>query len=289
MEGADVSWLQDRLTAAGLRTPESGTFDPATDQSVRDFQKIHHLKVDGVVGPATRSALEDVPVISQSKSEAAIQPMPSVPQSAVLSAQGSGGGSSSPSARPIGGDAAADIKRHISSEVHSAVQQIQSSMRETPGVPVGVRPSLIHRALKGTQKSRRLLLKHLVRGHPGWAAALSALLMILTEARDALAWFAAGPFSQAIKPIIPIVPSNLPSLPKSSADVPRFVEQGHSYLQTLAASVPNEWLFRARIAALVLIRYALFRLLARRVDVNALEHELEEAQVLVSDAQAAAK
>jgi hypothetical protein len=189
-------------------------------------------------------------------------------------------------ARPIGGDATTDIKQHISAEVHSAVQQIQSSLRDNQGLPVGVRPSLIHRALKGTQKSRRLLLKHLVKGHPGWAAGLSALLLILTEARDALAWFVAGPFTQAINPMIP---SNLPSLPKSSADVPRFVAQGHSYLQTLAASVPNEWLFRARIAALVLIGYALFRLLARRVDVNALEHELEEAQVLASDVRAVVK
>jgi hypothetical protein len=210
--------------------------------------------------------------------------MPAVPQSSVLSAQSSSVGAGS--ARAVGGDASADIKRHISSEVHAAVQQIQSSIRDSQGVSVGARPSLIHRALKGTQKSRRLLLKHLVKGHPGWAAGLSALLLILTEARDALAWFAAGPFSQAIKPIIP---TNLPTLPQTSADVPRFVAQGHSYLQTLAASVPNEWLFRARIGALVLIGYALFRLLARRVDVNAIEHELEEAQVLASDVQAAAK
>ncbi len=286
MTGTDVSWLQDRLTAAGLRTPETGTFDAVTEQSVRDFQKIHHLKVDGVVGPATRSALEDVPVISQSKSEAAIQPMPAVPQSSVSSTQSSAAGSTSATTRPIGGDAAADIKRHISSEVHSAVQQLQSSLRDDQRLPPGARPSLIQRALRGTQKSRGLLLKHLVKGHPGWAAALSTLLLILTETRDALAWFAAGPFTQAIRPIIP---SNLPSLPQSSADVPRFVAQGHGYLQTLAASVPNEWLFRTRIAALVLVGYALFRLLARRVDVNALEHELEEAHVLATDVQAAAK
>jgi hypothetical protein len=217
--------------------------------------------------------------------------MPAVPQSSVLTAQSSAGGTTPGTVRPIGGEAAADIKRHISSEMRSAVQQIQGSIRDghnqlVTRIPAGARPSLIQRALQGTQKSRRLLLKHLVKGHPGWAAGLSALLLILTEARDALAWFAAGPFSQAIKPIIP---SNLPALPQSSADVPRFVSQGHSYLQTLAASVPNEWLFRIRIAALVLIGYALFRLLARRVDVNALEHELEEAQMLVTDVRAAAK
>jgi len=285
MTGADVIWLQHRLTTAGLRTSASGAFDSATDDSVRAFQKDRHLTPDGVVGPATRAALEDVPVIAQSKSDAAIEPMPAVAQPSSRTTQPLAT-DSAVTTRPIGGDPTADIKRHVTQEVHSAVQQIQSSMRDghtvLPSGP-GLKRSLVHRALRGMP--HRLLVNKILKGHPGWAAGLSGLLLILTEARDALAWVQAGPFSQLVQPIIP----NLPKFPQSSADAPRFFSQCYDYLHVVAASVPNEWLFRARIAALVLVGYALYRLLARRVDVNALEQELAEAQLLVTDMQTVAK
>ncbi len=62
LTGADVSWLQERLERAGLAVKESGIFDEATDQAVRAFQQSHDLKADGVVGPVTRGALEDLSV-----------------------------------------------------------------------------------------------------------------------------------------------------------------------------------------------------------------------------------
>ena len=280
MTGADVIWLQHRLTTAGFKTSASGTFDSNTDQEVRAFQKAHHLAPDGVVGPATRTALEDIPVIAQSKSDAAIEPMPAVAQPS-SAAQTIATGET----RPIGGDATADIKRHITTEVHSAVRQIQSSRQGTDGQSAlrSSKRSIVHRTLQAMP--RKLLVNKVLKGHPGWAAGLSALLLILTEARDALAWVQAGPFSAVIPPGIP----NLPALPKSSADLPAFFAQCANYLHGIAASVPNEWLFRVRIAALVLIGYALYRLLARRVDVTALEQELANAQLLVTDLQVAGK
>jgi chitosanase len=290
MTGADVIWLQHRLTTAGFKTTASGAFDSNTDASVRAFQKDRRMTPDGVVGPATRTALEDIPVTAQAKSGAAIEPMPPVAQPPAATVDMTAANQAAQT-RPIGGDATADIKRHITTEVHSAVQQIQSTMRggtvqPTFSVPAGSgsKRSVVHRALQGVP--HKLLVNRVLKGHPGWAAGFSALLLILTEARDALAWVQAGPFSGVIPPGIP---TNLPVLPKSSADVPSFLRQGADYLHSFAASVPNEWLFRVRIAALVLIGYALYRLLARRVDVTALEQELAQAQLLVTDMQVATK
>ena len=82
MTGPDVSWLQERLTLAGIRVADSGTFDAPTDAAVRAFQTANDLKADGVVGPVTRSALEDIPVIAPAPSQtlSETEPMPAVSQ-----------------------------------------------------------------------------------------------------------------------------------------------------------------------------------------------------------------
>ncbi|MFG2841037.1 peptidoglycan-binding protein [Streptomyces zaomyceticus] len=57
--GADVKRLQRSLTAALGRTVEiDGSFGPSTAQAVRGFQSSRSLTVDGVVGPATWTALQ---------------------------------------------------------------------------------------------------------------------------------------------------------------------------------------------------------------------------------------
>lgn len=56
-EGADVSALQYLLTAHGVTTGVDGDFGPGTDSSVRSFQSSRGLTADGIVGPATWSAL----------------------------------------------------------------------------------------------------------------------------------------------------------------------------------------------------------------------------------------
>ncbi|HVM94924.1 MAG TPA: peptidoglycan-binding protein, partial [Candidatus Acidoferrales bacterium] len=76
MTGPDVVWLQERLTRANIRVTASGTFDSITDAAVRNFQDAHSLKVDGIVGPVTRSALEDISVAT--KSAVTDEPMPAV-------------------------------------------------------------------------------------------------------------------------------------------------------------------------------------------------------------------
>ncbi|MGA2074733.1 MAG: peptidoglycan-binding protein [Terriglobia bacterium] len=57
MQGDQVRALQQALTNAGVPVTLDGTFGTSTDAAVRQFQQQKGLTVDGVVGPATRSAL----------------------------------------------------------------------------------------------------------------------------------------------------------------------------------------------------------------------------------------
>ena len=55
--GEEVSQVQAALVALGYSTSVDGRFGPATAQAVRAFQTSSGLTDDGVVGPATLSAL----------------------------------------------------------------------------------------------------------------------------------------------------------------------------------------------------------------------------------------
>jgi len=57
LRGDDVTEVQRALTAAGFATDPDGVFGKGTDENVQAFQRAHGLKPDGIVGPATRSAL----------------------------------------------------------------------------------------------------------------------------------------------------------------------------------------------------------------------------------------
>lgn len=55
--GEDVRAVQNALRAAGFRVRASGLFNKATKRQVKRFQNAKGLVADGIVGPATRSAL----------------------------------------------------------------------------------------------------------------------------------------------------------------------------------------------------------------------------------------
>ena len=57
-QGPDVRRLQRTLSGLGLMTAaEDGHFGRVTEGAVRDFQRSHGLRDDGVLGPQTAAAL----------------------------------------------------------------------------------------------------------------------------------------------------------------------------------------------------------------------------------------
>ena len=56
--GPAVTWLRDSLAVIDARyassNPRSDIFDAELDQLVRDFQRDHHLDIDGVAGQHTQ-------------------------------------------------------------------------------------------------------------------------------------------------------------------------------------------------------------------------------------------
>ncbi len=60
MSGADVRVLQHQLSRAGMRTPVVGFFGRRTHRSVRRFQRVYGLRVDGVVGSGDVGTLRRV-------------------------------------------------------------------------------------------------------------------------------------------------------------------------------------------------------------------------------------
>jgi len=56
-KGEKVKTVQQLLSGAGFQVDADGDFGPATESAVQRYQKAHNLTVDGIVGPATWTAL----------------------------------------------------------------------------------------------------------------------------------------------------------------------------------------------------------------------------------------
>ena len=59
-KGDRVKELQTKLNKLGYNLAVDGSFGPATDNAVKDFQKKYGLTVDGIVGPNTTKKLDEV-------------------------------------------------------------------------------------------------------------------------------------------------------------------------------------------------------------------------------------
>lgn len=59
-QGPYVLEVQELLNDLfGAQLVKDGVFGPLTEEAVRDFQRVNHLTVDGIVGPETTAALQD--------------------------------------------------------------------------------------------------------------------------------------------------------------------------------------------------------------------------------------
>lgn len=326
MTGPDVVWVQERLTRAGIRVTASGTFDSITDAAVRNFQDAHSLKVDGIVGPVTRSALEDISVAT--KNAVTDEPMPAVAvaeQAAVKSTPARDNAPApsppppkksppppepeptpapapppAPSPRPArtapppqppppqsdGDDPVGDIKRHVSTEVRASVDAMKRTLRDeheklTQRVTSTVQDEVsdVLAAVRGHVAAQgKAVLKDIAGGRPIIPAVVSGVTLLFTETRDFFSWKEA----QTATPSEPTTETPIASsapVPETTAPatVPTTVDhttpaapsddtiaQIYTYVHKFAAWIPNEWVFRLRIFAVVLIAYAIFRLWQRR-------------------------
>ncbi len=69
-QGEEIAEIQDQLVLLGYDVMADGAFGVATVEAIKDFQKSCGIKVDGLIGPATYSALlgKEMPEITHGAS-----------------------------------------------------------------------------------------------------------------------------------------------------------------------------------------------------------------------------
>ncbi len=275
MTGADVSWLQQRLGQAGIHVTATGSFDQQTEAAVRAFQESHDLVADGLVGPVTRAALEDLAVTAPSGSPEADQPMPSVartfPVAVVQPIPATAIAPLPPTVAPVPvlpADAVADIKQHVSTEVRTGIESLRQSIRDVSGA--GAQPAPAGAPKPPPGMTLQPLLSN---ARPLAAAGLSVIVLAFSQIRDALVWITGLPG-------VPSTPSAVHGAPPPPSPNP-FI-QAYQAVQAFAASLPSEWVYRIRIIGLALLCYVLYRLIARHFDIRKLQREIQAGEQLES-------
>ncbi len=161
-------------------------------------------------------------------------------------------------------DAVADIKQHVSNEI----QNVKNSIDEQQAKIV---QNLLSGNVQGTlaqiDQNRTLIQRVFSDGRGFLAAFLSLLTLILTEAHDLFAWpNTAGPgqapqlstahgAAQAAGPAQGVY--------QFMGGARDWATQAYVAVHNFAATIPNDWVFRARAVALALIGYAVWRFAKR--------------------------
>jgi chitosanase len=291
MTGPDVTWLQQRLTLAGIHSAESGTFDAATVTAVKAFQTQHDLKADGVVGPVTRSALEDIPLVTPAKSltPAAAEPMPAVvvPKPAPAPATATVTVQTTTTAPAATGDVTTAIKEHVTAQVNTGVAAVQKTIVDSHQQIVSLVQPTAKSApqkkapLATAQEVTTVLSTVSLSGRPILAAAGSLLILLFAEIRDSIAWVTSGLSKDLAYVHVP----PFPALPHSPQDAQRFFAESYVYVHALLASIPNEWIFRIRVVAILLVFYALYRLRKAHLSLSNIQQRVSQVQGDISTAK----
>ena len=165
------------------------------------------------------------------------------------------------------------MKRTLRDEHEKLTQRVTSTVQdEVSDVLTAVRDRV---AVQG-----KAVIKDIAAGRPIIATVLSGATLLVTEGRDFFSWKEAqtttpttaqgspetvtAPTTPVTAPTAPVnapAPVDQTTAPAPSSDT---LAQVYDYIHKIAASIPNEWIFRARIFAFALIAYAIFRLWQRR-------------------------
>ena len=291
MTGPDVAWLQQRLTLAGIHIAENGAFDAATDTAVKAFQTTHDLKADGVVGPVTRSALEDIPLITPAKvADAGNKRTDAGCCRSQTGARAGCGSGYSPNNDDCAGRhwrchgrhqgpchrasedrcrcRAEDDRRHASASgfARAAHGKICAAEESAARNRAGSDDRSQHRQYGRPSRSRR-----------GGQSAHSSVR--------------GNPRQHRLGDGGPVEGSGLracaafPGPAASPQDAQRFFAESYVYLHALLASIPNEWIFRIRIVAVLLIFYALYRLRKAHLSLSSIQQRVSQVQGDISTAK----
>lgn len=241
MRGPDVCWVQRRLTRSGYRVIDSGVYDAQTAAAVRAFQQAHDLVVDGLVGPATRTALEDVALRGPLAADKAEEPMPALPVRPPPPAV-------APGPPPV-----------------TAAPSPPAPAPSRPPPPQGRGA----RARPPAAKPQPGGWRRLISGWPYLWAGLSALLMTLAQIRDAIITVQAGTWSRAFP-----VPVRSPVAAPPDPEPLELLGFAYARAQEMAAGIPANWVLGLRIGALVVLVYAIVRLMMQKARIARLMKEL---------------
>jgi cell division protein FtsB len=182
-----------------------------------------------------------------------------------------------------------DIKSHVSNEVKAGVAEVQKTIADkhqqlvtlvapaaAKTAPAAAKPAAAPELPPPNVAELQTILGSLsLSGRPMLAGLSSAVILLFTEARDTIAWVSAGLSNAATShQLLP----PLPPLPQSTGQVGAFLNGAYAYINAAAASLPNEWIFRLHIAAMLLIVYAVYRVRAAHLDLRKLQARVDAAR-----------
>lgn len=287
MTGTDITWAQERLNQAGFSVPVNGTFDETTDKVTRAFQEKLNLKIDGIIGPVTRAALEDLSLaVPAAQIVVETTAMPSVVEaspSAVPPPEAAPPAEEPPATTPTPAPAqpmtpappsppseavtpTGDLRAQLTHEIRAGFDSVNKQMRTDNQTTINAITGVVRQEVGGVLTTLRENLRERVRGRirdiigqgrPIAAATLGGAVLALTEARDILVRYLGEGAQQD--------PGAL------WTELTRALQP----VRELAAQLPDDGATALRLIALALIAYVVWPLVTRYLDGRKAERDID--------------